>query len=144
MRTIFSSLAKLVALASIVLLSAIAPTPSFAHGMDYGSCHWKGHWPYIKLVCKKNGSRDLPDGYIPQSTELFPSRCNGELGFWEEPVVFQNGETFCIARSTADFYHNGITVDGGTTPTCTKTTFFWWWKSSSTKDGACPTHHNPD
>lgn len=40
------------------------------------------------------------------STELSPSRCNGELGFWVI-IPMPNGKTFCVARSTADFYHNG-------------------------------------
>lgn len=39
------------------------------------------------------------------TTEVSPSRCNGELGFWMA-VPMPNGETFCVARSTAGFYGN--------------------------------------
>jgi hypothetical protein len=116
------TVAKLAALGALIAFSALSvPTTSYANGPSAQSCHVVGPWWNPKLVCKKTGSRDLPDSYLPQSTELFPDRCNGELGFWQEPIVFGNGETFCIARSTADFYHNGITVDGGTVGTCNVT-----------------------
>lgn len=87
------------------------------------TCYWIDHHKYCP------GTRFVPG----TSTELFPSRCNGELGFWEDPIVFQNGETFCIARSTADFYHNG-----GLVPTCTvKQKVDGKWVKTTT-DGACP------
>jgi hypothetical protein len=84
---------------------------------------------------------DLPD--IPtkvlvtpavpaDSTGISPSRCNGELGYWHA-IPMPGGKVFCVAASTADFYHNGsaavykiVIVDGGTTVeteySCTTTT----------------------
>lgn len=66
------------------------------------------------------------------STGQYADRCNGEPGFWYA-VTFANGETLCIARSPADFYHNG-----DQTPTCTIKSFDEENPTSTTTDGACP------
>jgi hypothetical protein len=132
-----------------VFTSTTLATPSYAGQVHnnfwekleqkFGDCHHGFGW---SIKCKKT-TTIAP--HAPSSTGLFPSRCNGELGFWQDPVVFQNGETLCIARSTADFYHN----DGylGATE-CTKTVIWFWdgfHKYQKTKPGACPVHNNnPD
>lgn len=145
MRTITGTIAKLLVLGIFfVLTSATLATPSYANGdfwdwwnkleQKYGDCSW-----HYGIKCKKT---NIIAPHAPSSTELFPSRCNGELGFWEDPIVFQNGETFCIARSTADFYHNDGSLGGAT---CTKTVIWFWdgfHKYQKTKPGACPVHQN--
>ena len=102
-------------------------TPSYAEmgPPSHHGCYWSKHKKYCP------GSRFGTN----ESTELFPSRCNGELGFWEDPVVFQNGETLCIARSTADFYGGSNLV-----PTCTVKHYSFHQHQwiSTTSDGACP------
>ena len=132
MRTITGTAAKLFLLALyFAFASATLATPTNASESwfeNFQNCHWK----HFKLYC--SGSRNNASS----STGLFPSRCNGELGFWTS-VEFANGETFCITQSTADFYHNGNLV-----PTCTKKYFShedWKWHEV-TSDGNCPAKKN--
>jgi hypothetical protein len=157
MRKSLSTVAKYAAIGSLVLFGSLSvPSVSYANGPSAHSCHVVGPWWNPKLVCKKTGNRDLPDSSLPQSTELFPDRCNGELGFWQEPIIFGNGETFCIARSTADFYHNGTIVDGGSVDTCNVTVQkpVIVWKNGhphvylktvyeKSSDGACKAYSHP-
>lgn len=151
MRTITATVAKLIMLGLFfAFTNATLVTPSYA-GQGYndfwqkleqkfGDC--KPHGWSIK--CKKT---TIIAPHAPSSTGLFPSRCNGELGFWQDPIVFQNGETFCIARSTADFYHNDGSLGGAV---CTKTKIWFWdgfHKYQKTVSGGCPVHtmqHNDD
>ena len=118
-------------IATIALITGLAAgavaitTPSYAtEAPKNDGCYWHHHKHYCNTSRLNSSSR----------TGLFPSRCNGELGFWEE-VAFQNGETLCITRSTADFYHNGNLV-----PTCTVTKWSHSLgkKVTTTSDGACP------
>jgi len=124
---LIGGIATMAMFVATLAVASTVTTPSYAtmSPPKVHSCHWsKG-----KKYC--SGSRYGTN----ESTELFPSRCNGELGFWEDPVVFQNGETLCIARSTADFYGGSNLV-----PTCTVK--YYSHKQgqwiSTTSDGACP------
>src|SRR5690242_14560479 len=101
MHTILATTAKLALLGAFFAFGTVdLTTPAFASGHHH---HHHG----------KTGARHVD----ADSVGLFPSRCNGELGFWL-PVTFANGETLCIAQSTADFYHNGSLI-----PTCTVKTW---------------------
>jgi hypothetical protein len=127
MREVVTGIASLAMFAATLAVAGAVATQSYATmAPPSNGCYWSKHKHYCP------GSRVEPS----TSTELFPSRCNGELGFWEEPVVFQNGETLCIARSTADFYHNG-----GLVPTCTVKYWHDGHKVTTTSDGACPPKH---
>jgi hypothetical protein len=148
MRTLIGTFAKLIMLGLFfALTSATLVAPSYAGQgykdfwekleQKYGDCQHSYGW---SIKCKKT---NIFAPHAPSSTGLFPSRCNGELGFWQDPIVFQNGETFCIARSTADFYHNDGYLGGAS---CTKT-FIWFWdgfhKHQKTVNGGCPVHMSP-
>lgn len=129
MRTTMTTIAKLALLGAFFAFgTADLTTPASAGGYSNHACH--------KRHC--SGVRYDPSG----SVGLFPSRCNGELGFWL-PVTFANGETLCIAQSTADFYHNGSLI-----PTCTTKSYNreLHKKVYTTTDGACPAkmHYNYD
>lgn len=147
MRVSLSTTAKIGMILGAVLFSTALPAPAMAGGSNgYKPSGWdhcsKGGGHYY---CKKTTSRAASS---PSSTEIAPSICDGQLGFWVS-VPMPGGAEFCVAKSTADFYHNGIVVDGGSTATCTvkvKKHHHHHWKTvyESTSDGACRTHsHNP-
>lgn len=122
MRTILPTIAKLALLGAFFAFGTAeltTPTDAGEHGYSK-TCH-KKYCPGVRHI-------------LSDSVGLFPSRCNGELGFWL-PVTFANGEVLCIAQSTADFYHNGSLV-----PTCTKKTYDRELHKLvfTTTDGACP------
>ena len=113
---------------TMALAGAFATPASATETPKNNNCYWHSHKHYCNTSRLNSSS----------STELFPTRCNGVLGFWYS-VDFANGETFCIARSTADFYHNGNLV-----PTCTVTKWSHTLgkKGSTTTDVACPSKQN--
>ena len=104
MRVSLSTTAKIGMILGAVLFSTALPAPAMAGGSNgYKPSGWdhcsKGGGHYY---CKKTTSRAASS---PSSTEIAPSICDGQLGFWVS-VPMPGGAEFCVAKSTADFYHN--------------------------------------
>jgi hypothetical protein len=104
MRVSLSTTAKIGMILGAVLFSTALPAPAMATGSNgYKPSGWdhcsKGGGHYY---CKKTTSRAASS---PSSTEIAPSICDGQLGFWVS-VPMPGGAEFCVAKSTADFYHN--------------------------------------
>lgn len=142
MRTTLSTTANIGMILGAILFSTALPAPAMADGNNYTPSGWdhcskaRGHF-----FCKKTTSVAPAS---PSSTEIAPSICDGQLGFWVS-VPMPGGAEFCVAKSTADFYHNDGSP-GGTSCTVAKIDAYGKDKGDidwqKTFNGACKTMTN--